>query len=232
MVAPDGGASKGGGGRAISLRSRSSATSVEPAPRTTSIDRVITSTASQNGYPLVSSMSWNVHSQQLGRWIGGERSQTPVRKLECRGGCRPSCNRCPLRHAGQEELIDGQQFPHRHLSGKHSALDPAWSPTRRLIQSNTVTLPIIISDYGKTYTMRTTIDKAGRLVVPKAFRDRLGLSEGVPLEVTTDGVGLRIEPVREGGHLVERDGRLVVTSVTGRAVSDDEVRRAIDAGRR
>ena len=32
--------------------------------------------------------------------------------------------------------------------------------------------------------MRTTIDKAGRLVVPKAIRDELGLEAGVELELS------------------------------------------------
>ena len=42
--------------------------------------------------------------------------------------------------------------------------------------------------------MRSTIDKAGRLVIPKALRDSLGLVPG-EVEVTPDGAGLRIEPL-------------------------------------
>jgi AbrB family looped-hinge helix DNA binding protein len=34
------------------------------------------------------------------------------------------------------------------------------------------------------YTMRVTIDSAGRLVVPKALRDELGFTGGVELEVS------------------------------------------------
>lgn len=44
--------------------------------------------------------------------------------------------------------------------------------------------------------MRTTIDAAGRLVVPKALRDLVGLRPG-PVEVTSDGASLRIEPVAD-----------------------------------
>ncbi len=80
--------------------------------------------------------------------------------------------------------------------------------------------------------MALTIDKAGRVVIPKRVRDELGLREGTPLALTTDGVGLRIEPVASGGRLVERDGRLVVESSTGRQVTEAEIRDAIDAGRR
>ena len=43
--------------------------------------------------------------------------------------------------------------------------------------------------------MRTTIDKAGRVVIPAQIRDRAGLSAGTQLEVTLDDTGLRIERV-------------------------------------
>ncbi|MFV0405762.1 MAG: AbrB/MazE/SpoVT family DNA-binding domain-containing protein [Propioniciclava sp.] len=41
--------------------------------------------------------------------------------------------------------------------------------------------------------MRATIDKAGRLVVPRQLRDQIGLTAG-DVEVTVEGAGLRIEP--------------------------------------
>ena len=80
--------------------------------------------------------------------------------------------------------------------------------------------------------MTITIDAAGRVVIPKAMRDALGFSAGVRLVVTTDGVGVRIEPEATGGHLVEVDGQLVVVSSGGRNVTDRELREAMDAGRR
>ena len=71
--------------------------------------------------------------------------------------------------------------------------------------------------------MRTTIDRAGRVVIPKALRDQLGLTPG-EIEVTSDGAALRIEPVA-GSGLTEVDGRLVIPS--GGAAVDDETVRAL-----
>lgn len=75
--------------------------------------------------------------------------------------------------------------------------------------------------------MRTTIDKAGRLVVPKELRERIGLQPG-EVEVTVDGAALRVEPVA-ADVLVERGRRLVVPGA-GARVTDDDVRelRAAD----
>ncbi|MGH9075539.1 MAG: AbrB/MazE/SpoVT family DNA-binding domain-containing protein, partial [Acidimicrobiales bacterium] len=42
--------------------------------------------------------------------------------------------------------------------------------------------------------MKATIDKAGRLVIPKPVRDNLGLLPG-EVDVTRDGTGIRIEPI-------------------------------------
>lgn len=70
--------------------------------------------------------------------------------------------------------------------------------------------------------MRTTIDKAGRLVIPKALRDAVGIVAG-EVEVTVDGAGLHIEPA-EFATLVEEDGRLVIPR-TGHPVTDEDIRR-------
>ncbi|HEX4081494.1 MAG TPA: AbrB/MazE/SpoVT family DNA-binding domain-containing protein [Acidimicrobiales bacterium] len=69
--------------------------------------------------------------------------------------------------------------------------------------------------------MRTTIDRAGRLVIPKRLRDQVGLSAG-EVEVTVDGAGLRVEPVA-GDELVEENGYLVIPA-TGITITDEMVR--------
>jgi AbrB family looped-hinge helix DNA binding protein len=57
--------------------------------------------------------------------------------------------------------------------------------------------------------MRTTIDKAGRVVIPSALRDRAGLTAGTELEVTADEFGVRLERVAPGPRLVKIGRRTV-----------------------
>ncbi len=78
--------------------------------------------------------------------------------------------------------------------------------------------------------MRTTIDAAGRLVVPKVLRDVLGLTAGSELDVSVYGHGLAVLPITRTARLERRDGRLVAVSDT--AVDDEAVFALLDAGRR
>jgi AbrB family looped-hinge helix DNA binding protein len=57
--------------------------------------------------------------------------------------------------------------------------------------------------------MRTTIDKAGRVVIPAAVRERAGLVPGAELEITMDDTGVRLERVAPGPRLVKVGRRLV-----------------------
>ena len=68
--------------------------------------------------------------------------------------------------------------------------------------------------------MRTTIDAAGRVVIPKRLREALGLVPG-EVELTRDGAGVRIDPVA-GQGTTERRGRLVIDSDV--RLDDDDVR--------
>jgi AbrB family looped-hinge helix DNA binding protein len=57
--------------------------------------------------------------------------------------------------------------------------------------------------------MRTTIDKAGRVVIPASIRERVGLIPGSELEITADELGVRLERVAPGPKLVKVGGRVV-----------------------
>lgn len=77
--------------------------------------------------------------------------------------------------------------------------------------------------------MRTTIDKAGRVVIPRVLRDRIGLTHGGEVQLELDGGGVRIDPVADG-ELVEQDGILVIPK-TGSRVTRQMIRDMIDADR-
>jgi AbrB family looped-hinge helix DNA binding protein len=64
--------------------------------------------------------------------------------------------------------------------------------------------------------MRTTIDKAGRVVIPAGIRDRAGLTAGSEVEITVDDFGIRIERVAAGPRLVRVGRRLVARPTVAR----------------
>ncbi|KLO31686.1 antitoxin [Mycolicibacter heraklionensis] len=81
--------------------------------------------------------------------------------------------------------------------------------------------------------MRTTIDPAGRLVIPKRIRDRLGLHGNDQVEITERDGRIEIEPaftdvelVREGSVLVARPDRELPP------LTDEIVRETLDRVRR
>ena len=81
--------------------------------------------------------------------------------------------------------------------------------------------------------MRTTIDRTGRLVVPKALRDRLGLNAGAGVELTERGAELVITPVGPEIVLEQREGRrvFVTTQDETPGLTDDDVRRMVEESR-
>lgn len=65
--------------------------------------------------------------------------------------------------------------------------------------------------------MKTTIDKAGRVVIPAGIRDRAGIQPGNTLEVLHDETGIRLVRAVPGPQLVRRGGRLVARPVVAPA---------------
>ena len=57
--------------------------------------------------------------------------------------------------------------------------------------------------------MRSTIDKAGRLVIPAAIRDKAGLAPGTTIEISLEETGVRLERVAAGPRLVRVGKRMV-----------------------
>lgn len=79
--------------------------------------------------------------------------------------------------------------------------------------------------------MQATIDSGGRILLPKALRDALGLVPGANVEISAHGSGLHIVA---GGRCarIERgaDGHLAAQSNT--RVTDEMLLSLVDAGRR
>ena len=81
--------------------------------------------------------------------------------------------------------------------------------------------------------MKTTIDAAGRVVVPKALRERLGLSGGRTLEIREREGRLEIEPAPTPMSLVRRGGgRVAVPSRKLPTLTDEIVRDTLEQIRR
>ncbi len=84
-------------------------------------------------------------------------------------------------------------------------------------------------DNGIVPAMKTTIDRAGRLVIPRRLRDQVGLAGGGDVELELDGSAIRVQPV--GGSGLREDGDLLLIPASGSPLTAAAVRGLIDAGR-
>jgi AbrB family looped-hinge helix DNA binding protein len=78
--------------------------------------------------------------------------------------------------------------------------------------------------------MKSVIDQAGRIVLPKPIRDALGLLPGTMVDISLYGAGAQIVPAGRTARLVQEDGVLV--SVGDTPVDDGVVFALIDASRK
>lgn len=83
---------------------------------------------------------------------------------------------------------------------------------------------------GSVLPVEATVDDVGRIVLPKALRDRLRLTPGTKVDVSEYGTGLHVVPSGRTARLVDRDGQLVAEADT--PITDDDVFGLVDAGRR
>lgn len=81
--------------------------------------------------------------------------------------------------------------------------------------------------------VRTTVDAAGRVVIPKPLRAALGIGPNAEVEIVRDGTGLRLEPVTAGDRLVDDgEGLPLLRLVPNLVLTDDDVRRLRDDSQR
>jgi AbrB family looped-hinge helix DNA binding protein len=78
--------------------------------------------------------------------------------------------------------------------------------------------------------MRVTIDRAGRVVIPKPLRQQLGLSPDKQVELEVVDGHLELAPRHEPPRVVEGPNGPVVAP-TGTPISDEDVRRVLEAAR-
>ncbi len=62
--------------------------------------------------------------------------------------------------------------------------------------------------------MVTTLDKYGRIIIPKRFRERLGITAETNLHIAEEGNKIIIEPLSnsQNAPLADKEGILIVTS--------------------
>lgn len=77
------------------------------------------------------------------------------------------------------------------------------------------------------------IDRSGRLVIPKALRDELGLQPGQALRASVRDGRLEVVPEAMDATLVDRDGVLVITPAEAPgSLTREDVRALLEASRR
>ena len=84
---------------------------------------------------------------------------------------------------------------------------------------------------------KVTLDKAGRVVIPKRLRDALRLTPGDSLTLESDGNEVTLRPVRSGAALrkergiwVFRGGAKLTAAETDRALQDSRLDRDLELG--
>ena len=86
---------------------------------------------------------------------------------------------------------------------------------------------------GIVVSMLASMDKVGRLVIPKELRDELNLGPDAVFTLVVEGGSLRLTPLRtQNRRIVEVDGWPVLAVVDGVRTTDADVQRWRDADQR
>lgn len=80
--------------------------------------------------------------------------------------------------------------------------------------------------------MRTTIDRAGRVVIPKQMRSALRLSGGEEVELSLLGERIELTPAPRPTHLRRGPHGLLVSDLEMPPHGPEEVREALERARR
>ncbi len=61
--------------------------------------------------------------------------------------------------------------------------------------------------------MLATLDKFGRILIPKKVREHLRIKPDSELQIIDDGERIILEPIREQEAITEKDGILIFTGI-------------------
>lgn len=86
--------------------------------------------------------------------------------------------------------------------------------------------------HGTINGMKTTIDNAGRVVVPKDLRTALNLSGGDEVELTLEGDRIELSPALRQTHLRRGRHGVLVSDLALPDHGPEEVREALERARR
>ena len=78
-------------------------------------------------------------------------------------------------------------------------------------------------------TAKLTLDKAGRVVIPKKVRDKLHMSAGDSFEFTSTDDQIVLKPMREESTMFKKDGMWVFH--TGKPLTVEDVNAVIESVR-
>jgi len=86
--------------------------------------------------------------------------------------------------------------------------------------------------YWYPCSMRVSVDKVGRIVIPKRLRDQAGIGAETELDIVFDGVAITLEPVVTHERIIDRrDGLPLLRAVPDGVLTDDVVRALRDEQR-